>query len=174
LKIQKTLKAAPLHIKNATVNDIPLIRTLTMQVWPQTYTPIVGEEQVNYMLARFYSPEALQNQMENGHQVIIGYDNDEPVTFASYSEIAPNTYKLHKLYIVVAAQGQGFGRHMIDHIVAALKSIGGTSLRLNVNIYNSPAMAFYKKIGFTHFGDEDIDIGNGYFMNDHILSLPIA
>ena len=47
----------------AGIAHIPLIRELTMQVWPQTYIPIVGEEQVNYMLNRFYTPEALAQQM---------------------------------------------------------------------------------------------------------------
>ena len=48
-----------LHIRNATTADIPLIRELCLQVWPQTYTPIVGERQVAYMLGLFYSPDQL-------------------------------------------------------------------------------------------------------------------
>lgn len=145
-----------------------------MQVWPQTYTPIIGAEQVSYMLGRFYDPEALKQQMENGHQFLLAYDEAIPVAFASYSGIEPQIYKLHKLYIILGQQGKGIGRFLIDHIVADLKQRNATALRLNVNRYNTAARAFYEKTGFKQILEEDIDIGNGYFMNDYVLSLPIT
>ena len=163
-----------LTIRNATITDIPLIRGLTMQVWPQTYTPIIGKEQVAYMLDRFYTPESLAAQMEEQrHTFIIGYLDNSPVAFAAYSQIAPGVFKLHKLYIITGCQGKGVGRQMVDHIGGAIKTAGATELQLNVNIHNSPALIFYKKAGFTRLRDEDIDIGSGYFMNDHVLRLNI-
>ena len=145
-----------------------------MQVWPQTYTPILGDEQVAYMLRLFYAPEALQKQMEQGHQFIICYDGGQPVAFASWSEASPDIFKLHKIYIITGQQGKGIGRYIIDHIVSKLKQTGAKELRLNVNIHNRTAKAFYEKTGFRHLADEDIDIGSGYFMNDHVLSLALA
>ncbi|MCF8450512.1 MAG: GNAT family N-acetyltransferase [Taibaiella sp.] len=163
-----------MEIITANTSHIPLIRNLTMQVWPQTYIPIVGEAQVDYMLDRFYTPDALLSQMTKlQHSFIIGYSDGVPVAFASYSEIEPAVYKLHKLYIVIAMQGKGIGRAMADHIVASVKKLGGSSLRLNVNIHNHPAMAFYNKYGFRHLLDEDIDIGSGYYMNDHVLQMDV-
>jgi len=164
-----------LEIITAGIAHIPLIRELTMQVWPQTYIPIVGEPQVNYMLERFYSPGALEAQMTvQQHHFVVGYEGGVPVAFASYSEIEPSVYKLHKLYIVTTMQGKGVGKGMVDHIVADVKQRNGSALRLNVNIYNLAAMAFYEKYGFRHLRDEDIDIGSGYFMNDHVLVYDVA
>ena len=164
-----------LSIKNATTEDIPLIRELTMQVWPQTYTPILGREQVAYMLDLFYNPESLAKQMgEMGHRFIICYNDGQPVAFASWSETEPTIFKLHKIYILPTLQGKGVGKVILDHIVQEIKAKGATALRLNVNIYNLPAKAFYEKIGFRHLKDEDIDIGCGYFMNDHVLSLRLS
>ena len=161
-----------LSIKNATVADIPMIRALTMQVWPQTYTPIVGEEQVAYMLEQFYTPESLKKQMEeSGHRFVICRIEGMPVAFASWAEIAPHTFKLHKIYIVQGQQGRGLGWELLNYIVNEIKTAGGTELILNVNRYNLAAKSFYEKAGFRHVRDEDIDIGNGYFMNDHVLSL---
>lgn len=162
-----------LEIRSATLADIPLIRELTMQVWPQTYTPIIGAEQVNYMLDRFYNPEALRQQIEGGHKFLLAYDNGEPVAFASYSETEPQIYKLHKLYIIAGQQGKGIGRILIDNIVEDLKQRKVSALRLNVNKYNTAAQAFYEKTGFRQILEEDIDIGNGYFMNDYVLALLI-
>jgi diamine N-acetyltransferase len=159
-----------LEIISADTSHISLIRELTMQVWPQTYVPIIGESQVQYMLDRFYSPESLNLQMTGqGHKFIIGYLDGKPVAFAAYSMIETSVYKLHKLYIVANMQGKGIGRAMVDYIVADIATTGATALRLNVNIYNTAAMAFYERYGFLHFRDEDIDIGGGFFMNDHVF-----
>ena len=168
------MNTATLTIKSASIQDIQLIRELNMQVWPQTYIPIIGKEQVTYMLDLFYTPRSLEKQMTvQGHRFIICYSGGQPAAFASYSEIEPHIFKLQKIYILPAMQGRGIGKFMLAHIVNDIKSMGATALRLNVNIHNHAAMAFYKRTGFTHFKDEDIDIGNGYFMNDHILSLEV-
>jgi GNAT superfamily N-acetyltransferase len=163
-----------LKIEKADIAAIPLIRSLTMGVWPQTYIPIIGEQQVAYMLGRFYTPEALEMQMaQYGHQFIICYNGGEPVAFASYGEIEAGIYKLHKIYILPGQQGKGIGGHMLAHITNELRAKQVKELRLNVNIHNHAAMAFYEKVGFRHVKDEDIDIGSGYFMNDHVLGLPL-
>ena len=66
-----------LSIRKAGIAEITLIRELAMQVWPPTYTPIVGPEQVAYMLDLFYSHEALKKQMEEmHHRFIICYDDE--------------------------------------------------------------------------------------------------
>jgi ribosomal protein S18 acetylase RimI-like enzyme len=161
-----------LEIKNAGCADIPVIRELTMQVWPQTYTPIIGETQVAYMLGLFYTTGELQKQMEiSGHQFIICFDEGVPVAFASWGLVETNIYKLHKLYILPGQQGKGVGRSMVNHIVSEIRENGGSLLRLNVNIHNHAAIRFYEKTGFKRLYDENIDIGNGYFMNDHVLGL---
>lgn len=159
-----------LTIKNASVTDIPLIRELTFQVWPQTYTPIVGETQVAYMLERFYAADALKEQMETlGHHFIICLKDGQPAGFASWATAEPKVCKLHKLYVLPAMQGYGIGRHMITAILSAAASAGASSLKLNVNRYNTGAITFYEKAGFLLLKDEDIDIGNNYFMNDHVF-----
>ena len=125
------------------------------------------------MLNLFYTPEALTQQMTMaGHRFTIGYLEDRAVAFASFSALEPGIYKLHKLYILPGMQGQGIGRAMADHIVAEInKEQPHAELRLNVNIHNAQAIAFYNKYGFRHLRDEDIDIGGGYYMNDHVLYL---
>jgi len=144
-----------------------------MQVWPPTYVPIIGEQQVAYMIGLFYAPEHLAKQMAEGHSFIVCYSGEEPVGFAGWSEVEPNIYKLHKLYVLTTRQGRGIGKLMMDHILKEIKTAGATALRLNVNRHNLNAKAFYEKTGFTLYKDEDIDIGSGYFMNDHVLELTV-
>ncbi len=49
-----------------------------------------------------------------------------------------------------------------------LQPLGGTALQLNVNRSNK-ARFFYEKLGFNVVREEDIDIGNNYFMNDFVM-----
>ena len=160
-----------LKIVKAGIKDIKVIRDITHEVWPSTYYPIVGEVQVNFMLDLFYSPASLEAQMTTGgNEFLICLVDEKPVGFAAFSEVAPDVFKLHKLYILTTVQGRGVGKLLVDHICNDLKSRGGRELKLNVNRYNTPAIGFYRKMGFVETGIEDIEIGNGYFMNDYVFN----
>ncbi|MBL0130630.1 MAG: GNAT family N-acetyltransferase [Chitinophagaceae bacterium] len=161
-----------LRIRKATISDIGLIRELTFKVWPQTYTPIISREQIDFMLGMMYSETSLQKQMNEGCQFILVYDETRPVGFASYQEIEPSVFKLHKIYVLISQQGKGTGRFVIDHVIAAIKKRGAASLLLQVN-RNNPAKLFYEKLGFTIIDEIDADIGQGYFMNDYVMEMKV-
>jgi diamine N-acetyltransferase len=158
-------------IKKASVADIPLIRELCFAIWPQTYASLLSQEQVDYMLELIYSESSLKKQMEDeGCTFIIVYDEEKPVAFASYSETEPNTWKLHKIYVLASQQGKGTGKFIIDYIVKEIKERDAKVLQLQVKRDN-PAQHFYKKLGFNIARSADFDIGNGYFMKDYIMEL---
>jgi ribosomal protein S18 acetylase RimI-like enzyme len=156
-------------IVNATIDDIPLIRELTFQVWPQTYAEVITKEQISYMLDMMYSETSLKRQMTEEHcRFLFIYEDEKPAGFASYSEIEPGTFKLHKIYILPGGQGKGKGRFMIDHILNEIKTKMGKALQLQVNRENK-ARWFYEKLGFSIIREIDLDIGNGFFMRDYIM-----
>jgi RsiW-degrading membrane proteinase PrsW (M82 family)/GNAT superfamily N-acetyltransferase len=165
----KLFKSSPvLTIRNASLHDIELIRNLSLSVWPQTYAHILTESQILYMLDIMYSTDALRRQMEDRHQFIIVYNAGVPVGFASYSETEPAVYKLHKLYVLPVHQGRGTGSFIIGQIINDILPKGANTLQLNVN-RNNNAKNFYEKMGFQAIRTEDIDIGNGFFMNDYVM-----
>lgn len=108
------------------------------------------------------------------HKFIIVYDSDRPVGFASYSLKAncENIFRLHKIYILHQLQGKGIGKFMLNKIIDDVKPEGAKFLELNVN-RNNKALEFYKKFGFKIISQEDIDIDNGYFMNDYVMNLKL-
>ena len=162
-----------LSIIPAAEDDIPLIRLLTNKIWPQTYSSIISKEQIDYMLEMMYSVQSLEKQMRTGAPFIIVYDEGEPVGFASYGEISPNVFKLHKIYILPSQQGKGTGKFVIDYIIADIKNKGAAALQLQVNRRNK-AKKKKKKIGFTVIKEFDFDIGNGYVMDDYLMEKVIA
>lgn len=157
-----------LSIRKATPADIPLIRELTFKVWPQTYAAIISHEQINFMLEMMYSETSLQQQMDDGCQFIIVYDESEPVGFAAYQETKPSVFKLHKIYVLSSQQGKGTGRFVIDYIISNIKRQGATTLQLQVN-RNNKAKNFYGKLGFIVIEEADFHIGNGFFMKDYVM-----
>ena len=160
-----------LSIRKATAANIPLIRELTFAIWPQTYSSIISQQQINYMLEMMYNPATLQKQMEEECcTFIIVYDADEAIAFASYNETEPQLWKLNKIYILPSQQGKGTGKFIIRYIVNEIKSRHAKALQLQVNRENK-AKYFYEKLGFKIIQTADFDIGNGYFMNDYVMEL---
>lgn len=157
-----------LSIRNASTTDIPIIRELTFNVWPQTYAAILSKEQIEYMLKMMYSEDSLEKQMADGCQFIIVYDDAEPAGFSSHQEIEPGIFKLHKIYVLISQQGKGTGRFLINHIIRDIQQQRAKALRLQVNRYNK-AKDFYEKLGFAVTHEADFDIGHGYFMKDYIM-----
>jgi GNAT superfamily N-acetyltransferase len=159
-----------LEIRMADADDINTIAYLAQLIWPITYREILSQDQLEYMLRLIYSPEALKNQMNNQHQFLIAELNEDPVGFASYSAIneQEGIFKLHKLYVLPEFHGKGLGKAILDFIAEEILAHGATRLYLNMNRQNK-ARRFYEKYGFNIIKEEDVDIGNNYFMNDYVM-----
>jgi ribosomal protein S18 acetylase RimI-like enzyme len=157
-------------IREATIKDIPLINRLAYVIWPFAYKEILSAAQLDYMLELIYSKASLQKQFDEGHSFLIVEENNEPVAFADYSLLKDAVYKLNKIYVSQTQQGKGIGKLLIEDVIERIKTKHATALLLNVNRYNK-AKQFYERIGFTVISEEDIDIGQGYFMNDYIMRL---
>lgn len=157
-------------VKKVGKEALPVIQNLASITWPDTYSRLITPQQVDYMMELIYSTSSLEKQIENGHQFIIAFDDDKAVAFASYSakENTPAVYKLHKIYILPNQQGKGIGKQLVRYIREDIAP--ATSLQLNVN-RNNKALQFYQKIGFKIIAEEDIDIGNEFYMNDYVLEL---
>lgn len=160
-----------LMIRTAGLDDINAIGFLAYQVWPVTYKDILNFEQLHYMLQHFYSPDALKNQMvSKQHTFLIAeVEDDEPVGFASYSEIEKGTFKLHKLYVLPATQGRNIGRTLLEVVEEECREAGAKKMVINVNRYNK-AKTFYERLGYKVIGEEDIDLGNGVKQEDLVLA----
>ena len=163
-----------ISIKEAGLKDLPVINNLAHAIWPAAYCEILSPAQLTYMLNKIYALTFLENQLLNlHHNFIVAYDENVPIGFASFSpkEEEVSVFHLHKIYILPHEQGSGTGKMLLDYVINAIKKRGATALTLNVNRYNK-ARYFYEKRGFTIAHEVDIDIGEGYYMNDYIMELP--
>jgi GNAT superfamily N-acetyltransferase len=161
-------------LRKAREQDLPVIQKIATLTWEPTYVPIIGRVQVEYMLGKMYSKPALLSQLMKGDIFLIAQMNGKDVAFVSYSpeDHSDHVYKLHKLYVLPEQHGEGIGRLLINEVVDKVRDAGGKTLELNVNRANK-AKKFYERAGFKVKETVDIDIGNGFFMNDYVMELPI-
>ncbi|OSZ81818.1 hypothetical protein CAP35_00685 [Chitinophagaceae bacterium IBVUCB1] len=158
-------------IRLATIADVGGIRRLAADVWWPTYSTIISAEQIRYMLGKMYNEETIKQQIETNSQTYLMFEVDGVATgFTAYSPRTenPDVYKLHKLYCLTHTKGLGYGKLLLQAVESAVLSAGKSVLELNVNRHN-PAVGFYQKMGFEIAYTEDIDIGNGYWMNDYVM-----
>lgn len=158
-------------ISEATSSDIKQIQNIVHITWPITYGEILSKEQLDYMLDLFYSDEALTLQYNKREQLFyMIYEDKTDLGFIgiehNYSGKALT--KIHKIYLLPETQGRGIGKKVIDEIAKLALDNNSKTLVLNVNRFNT-ALGFYKKIGFEVKEEVDIEIGNGYLMEDYVM-----
>jgi len=138
-------------------------------IWYEHYTPIIGEKQVEYMLEKFQSEQAIKSQIQQGYLYFqVTYDS-QLVGYFSVQLREKNSLFISKFYLASIARGKGLGKSMLNYIQQLAIDNNCKTLDLTVNKYNS-AYQIYLKLGFTNQGSVEFDIGNGYIMDDYLMS----
>ena len=156
-------------------NDFKTIQQIAHRTWPATYGSILSEAQLQYMLDAFYSDTTLlQNYTEKNHQFLIFREDAIALGFVSFEHQYEGNLatRIHKLYVLPNTQGQGIGRQLLDAVVPIAAANRSKLLSLNVNRFNK-AKDFYLRYGFEIVKEEDIDIGEGYLMEDYVMEFPL-
>lgn len=161
-----------MQIVEATTDHIYNIQVLSNVIWPATFSNILSQEQISYMMDMMYSTSSLEKQInELHHHYLLAEEDGEYLGYLSYELNYKGTpiTKIHKIYVLPSIQGKGVGRLFIDAVSKLALKNNNTLLSLNVNRYNR-AIDFYKRMGFDFFTSENIDIGNGFLMEDYVMN----
>lgn len=99
--MEQNFSLTPVH----TDKQIQEISNLASVIWHEHFTPIIGIQQVEYMLEKFQSFHALKEQMETGYEYFQIFDNTE---FCGYCGIhqEETTLFLSKLYLKKEARNR--------------------------------------------------------------------
>ena len=150
--------------------DLSRVKEIAYLTWPETFKNILSEEQLKFMLDWMYSLETLSKQVEEGHFFHVLVKDGKDIGFIGTQNNYPlkGETKLHKIYVLPSAQGIGAGKILMEKAEEIARKNQSEFFVLNVNRYNK-ATDFYKKLGFEINYEEDIDIGNGYLMEDFVM-----
>lgn len=155
-------------IIKAQESDFKLIAELAKNIWHKHYVPIIGEEQVNYMLEKIYSKNSLTEQtITKKHVFYLIQEEVNTIGFVSISSENETDFWIHKFYVLQNNQNKGVGSTVFNEVLKQMNQ--PKTIRLTVNRQNFKSINFYFKLGFKIEQVADFDIGNGYFMNDFIM-----
>ncbi len=161
-----------LHFPDIQEGEYEKWREIAEEIWRTTYSRILSELQIEYMLQEMYSKFQFEFSLSNdNHKLQWIQFNSKPIGFfhGEMLDVEIKTFKIHKLYIKRQFQGSGIGTLCINFIENLAKNLNTKILILHVNKYNT-ACQFYLKLNFTIKEDAIIDIGKGFVMDDYILT----
>jgi len=160
--------------KVTTSSQVDVVASLAKTIWPDHYSPIIGKEQVDYMLAKYQTPKSILAQMDQeGNYYFLIYSDFVPVGYIGIIE-KHNELFLSKLYILGAERGKGIGHAAIAFLKVRCREIGAPYITLTVNKQNLNSICAYEKLGFENYGEAVTDIGKGYVMDDYLMRLRIS
>ena len=154
-----------LQLANNT-NDFQIISQLADAIWRKHYIPITGIGQVDHMLKKYQSAEAIANQVESGFEYYIINFEGTPVGYISILK-ENSTLFLSKIYVLSDYRGNKIGKTAMQFIEDKAKTYQCNVIRLTVNKNNTNSISAYEKLGFINKGGVVKDIGNGFVMDDY-------
>lgn len=158
----------PADIRPLTLEgDIGAVAELARDIWYEYYVSLIGRAQVDYMVARFQSAGAIQEQLRAGYEYFIVRLCDRLVGYiALKAEPEQRQLFISKFYLHKSSRGSGTGRACMEFIEQLARQRGFTRLWLTVNKGN-PSVKVYERLGFRIAADIVMDIGNGFVMDDY-------
>ena len=152
----------------SSITEIKQTSILAAEIWHEHFTPIIGKQQVEYMLDKFQSEHAISEQIRQGYSYFALMNDDQQIGYTGI-KTEPDCLFLSKLYIRKDFRGRGYSKVMLDQIKKEARQNKKNIIRLTCNKNNANSLAVYKKLGFRIVQEEKNDIGNGFYMDDYIL-----
>ena len=157
----------PIHLKD----EISELAKMAREIWEEHYIPIIGKDQVKYMVKKFQSESAIQNQLNENYIYFSVLLNNQPFGYLCYKiDTDENILFLSKIYVKRSFRGFGYGKHMFQFVIRKAAELNCQYINLTVNKYNTNSIDAYKKLGFIQKRALIIDIGNGFVMDDFEMS----
>lgn len=137
-------------------------------IWHEYFPFLLSDEQIDYMVDKFQSFDAIKEQTKHEHykyyQVLI----DEKMVGYIGLKFEPDRLFLSKLYLKKEARGNDYASKMMDFVFDVARKQCYESVYLTCNKYNENSLKVYVKKGFKRIDEAVIDIGNGFVMDDYI------
>ena len=154
------------------LEDIQVISEIAYEIWHEHFTPIIGIEQVEYMINKFQCFNAIKEQIDGGYEYYLFKFKGEFVGYTGMKEIDGKLF-LSKLYVKKYYRGMKISKDAIKFMANLCGVKGLDKIWLTVNKNNDNTIAAYEKMGFSKMRMQKTDIGNGFFMDDFIMEKTI-
>lgn len=147
-----------------TKEDFSMIHDFMYPIWHETYDQVIGAEQTDFLIERYFSDNGLEEFQNKGYKYFKVVD-ETTVGITVIAEKDGDTY-LDKLYLLPSSRGKGYASFVFSELLKL-----GRDVTLNVNQGNARAVACYRKNGFIIDEEEIIELGDGMINRDYKMRL---
>jgi len=152
-----------------TDREIDRVVTLAREIWREHYTPIIGSDQVSYMLAQIHTKSTIRNEIDNlKYSYFLVREHDLDAGYLGV-QVGDQRVFLSKIYIRYRLRGRGIGKATMAFVREFARLHGLSKISLTVNKYNCDTIEAYQSLGFQKTGSVVSDIGAGYVMDDYLM-----
>lgn len=145
---------------------------LAGRIWREHYPKYLGSAQVEYMLQKFQSPEAIRANVKDGYDWFFLEREGRDVGYLTLHQEDDKLF-LSKIYVDVHERGRGIGRDAMNFAVNYAKERKLKSIYLKVLQDNIHSVNSYIQLGF-HVAERIVtDFGGGYVVDDFVMERPL-
>ncbi|REE81277.1 ribosomal protein S18 acetylase RimI-like enzyme [Paenibacillus taihuensis] len=157
-----------------TAEEIAELAAFAAEIWREYYVSIITMEQIDYMIGKFQSIQAMTDQIH--HQSYAYYVMQQDGSTVGYMSVKQEDGKLFlsKFYIAKEHRGLGYASQAMTFLEQLCKERQISHIWLTVNRYNESSIAVYEKKGFKVVREQIADIGNGFVMDDYVMGKSVA
>lgn len=146
--------------------QIVILEKLAYEIWKEHYTPIIGIEQVEYMLEKYQSKDAISIQIKDkGYRYFLIENEKQAIGYIAVQHREEGLF-LSKFYVNAINRRKGIGRKALLFVEGLAQEMKLKKIYLTVNKNNKTAIAVYEKLGFKNTGPIVTDIGKSFIMDD--------
>ncbi len=170
--------------------DIEHLAAMAADIWGEYWPPIIGQDQTDYMVRLFQSPEAIARDMRDaGYRSWIIVDEDgrevgyttcatEEGTSINHSAEAAKRWQrrlfISKVYLYADERGKHYASRIIEFYEELCRNEATPAMYLTVNRDNELGVRAYKGRGFEVIEKADNPIGEGFAMTDYIMAKEVS
>lgn len=156
--------------KVETDSELREVAELAEKIWHECFPSIISEGQIDYMVEKFQSYNAMTKQLsEQNYTYFAVREDGELCGYIGAKPESGERYFLSKLYLRKDKRGRKIASQMLGRVFDEAQKSGKSKVYLTVNKHNDQAIAVYKAKGFIVADTAVTDIGNGYVMDDYIM-----
>lgn len=147
--------------------DVATIRDLSVETFTQTFAALNTPEDMDKYVADHLSPDVIRREVDDPDSTfLVATVDGVPAGYmkvnvgGAQTEQMPHDHmEVQRLYILKAFKRHGLGTSLMRAAFDMARAQGKTRIWLGVWEHNDPAIAFYKRFGFTQIGSHDFVLG---------------
>jgi len=151
--------------------EIECLVGLIQEIWPEVFIPIIGKEQVDYMLVHYQGKDVIAAEIERGVRYFFIEDGERPIGYFAYS-LEADYLAISKVYLKKEFRGQGLSSGVFAHFEEVAHNEKKGKLSLRVNRGNKQAIEVYLHRGFEIVKSVDQPL-TSFFLNDYVMEKKI-